>query len=256
MPLTVRSELTRRQINDLLRNLPGVLSGRQARDPLNLRTSFWAAYSHRWWTQVSDDFVIKSAGGRGRTGRWKPLTQKYKAYGRPVGKGDISRLKIGGRGQKAFARRERGLLTKAQNKKWKAIFASMLAKLAPSEGLGEAKKHAARIAWSVLKKEGAQTKLDTLGRRNLPIGIRTGEMEKAIQPGRLGGAGGYVPPRHQTYELRPRSVILGVEIPYVSGFHKRRPLWPGARSGQRTIWLAACTRAGRDAVVKRISGNG
>lgn len=248
----VKSQISRRHIKRIIKEIPEILSGKSLIDRGDLKGRFWANYAVGWWEQVHADFKIKSIGGRGETGRWKPLDKRTIAYSRPIKRGEITALGIGGRGERAFKRRERGLLTKSQNKEWKAIFARMFSKLAPVEGEGEAKKIAAKIAWSILKQKGAQTKIDKLGNRKVPIGIRTGALFAATKPGKIRGKRYYPPTQHQMFEQGNKSITMGIDLPYTSHFHKVRKLWPAIRSGTFSNWSNKAFKKATKAVIKHI----
>lgn len=168
-------------------------------------------------SKVQQAFIVKSRGGVGSDGiRWKPLSPRTIAA-RRVSATEKRTLAIGGR-------RERGMLTPAQNQRWKSIFGSRLARLM-AQGMNEAaaKTLAAKIAWAVLKQEGAQTKLQVLGSRQVDIGRDTGALLRSLTPGvedKPSNADG------QVFEVQPGLVIVGTNVPYASRFHRDRPLWP------------------------------
>ena len=182
-------------------------------------------------SQAQQAFLVKSRGGTGSDGiRWKPLSPKTIAA-RRVTREEKRALGIGGR-------RERGLLTPAQNKRWKQIFGSRLGQfVARGIPLGEAKGMAAKIAWAVLKSEGALTKLAVLGSRKVDIGRDTGVLFRSLTPGvedRPSGAD------DQVFEATAGSVVVGTNVPYASDFHKDRPLWPDTIPD---VWMDAVNRA-------------
>jgi hypothetical protein len=169
-------------------------------------------------SQVQQSFLEKSRGGTGSDGiKWKPLSPATIAQRRTT-REERRTLGITGR-------RERGLLTPAQNRRWKGIFASRLAKLmAQGMAAGEAKAIAAKIAWAVLKSEGAQTKLAVLGSRKVDIGRDTGILFRSLTPGVEDRPSGSP---DQIFDAdSPGAVIVGTNVAYASDFHKVRPLWP------------------------------
>lgn len=182
-------------------------------------------------SQVQQAFIQKSRGGTGSDGiRWKPLKPETIARRRTT-LDERRQLGISGR-------RERGLLTQDQNRRWKGIFASRLTQLmARGMEAGEAKALAASIAWAILKNEGARTLLAVLGSRTVDIGRDTGILLRSLTPGvedRPSGAS------DQIFEVSPGLVIVGTNVPYASDFHRERPLWP------ETIpdaWMRAVNRA-------------
>ena len=161
---------------------------------------------------------------------WKKLSPQTIAR-RPVSRDEKRSLGITGR-------RLRGLLTPAQDKRWKAIFGSRAAKLI-LQGMSEgaAKALAAQIAWAVLKSEGAMTKIGTLGTRVVDIGRDRGLLYRSLAPGvddRPSGAAG------QIFETPPGAVIVGSNVDHASHFHAVRPLWPEQIPDR---WLAAVSTA-------------
>ena len=70
--------------------------------------------------KVHAAFLAKSRGGTDEAGiRWAPLTRATVAR-RPIGPGDLSA--IGVKGTRIPADRTRGLLTPAQDRRWRSIF--------------------------------------------------------------------------------------------------------------------------------------
>lgn len=174
-------------------------------------------------SQIQQDFVTKSRGGVGRDGiKWPPLSPKTIAQRRTT----AAERKAAGVGGK----RVRGLLTPAQDRRWRAIYASSLARLRLTMGEGAARARAAQIAWGVLKSEGAKTKLATFGSRVVDIGRDTSRMFRSLSPGvedRPSGAEG------QVFTVLPARVIVGTNVAYAERFHRGvpnkqppRPLWP------------------------------
>jgi hypothetical protein len=139
-------------------------------------------------SKVKQAFIVKSRGGTDDAGMtWPPLTREYLAYGRRFGKGEQAALKkAAGLDRK---NNKRGLLTAAQNKRWKAIYAQSLKWLAAQLPFGEAKAEAGAIAWAKLKSEGAKTKLDVFGSRQVEILRDTGVMFNSLSPGVLSERG-------------------------------------------------------------------
>jgi len=171
-------------------------------------------------SKIKQAFLVKSRGGTGDDGiHWAPLKRSTIAQRRTTG-GERKSLGIGGK-------RTRGLLTAAQDKRWRQIFGSRLAQLRV-RGVPNAAALAAQIAWAILKSEGAKTKLAVLGGRKVDALRDTGELFRSLTPGvedRPSGADG------QILRVAPGSVIVGTnKKPWhhkgIPGRLPARPLWP------------------------------
>lgn len=164
---------------------------------------------------VQQAFIVKSRGGQGDDGiKWKPLARATIAQ-RRTSASERKALGITGK-------RVRGLLTPAQDKRWRGIFASRVAKLR-AQGVPDAEALAAQMAWAILKSEGAQTKLGLLGGRTVDIGRDTGVMFRSLTPG-IEDRPSNAP--YQIFDTPPAAVIIGSNVPYAGDFHTDRPLWP------------------------------
>jgi len=161
-------------------------------------------------------FMVKSAGGRDETGEsWPDISQKTKAYHRPIRKEDLKGLTV---------TRERGLLSPQENKVWKGIYSSKLRTLLLHMDEDEAKKQAAKTAWATLKSLGAKTKLDILGNRTLPILIKSGRLEKSLRPGYRTKYGYRRYNQDQLFEHSATVMKVGTLVPYAKYHSKRSPL--------------------------------
>lgn len=245
-----RPELRRR-----LALLPAILAGR-APDEFNIQRGFMLRLAVAFLEKVKLAFITKARGGTDEAGEsWPKLSRKYLAYGRRFGRGEQAALKkAAGLGR---ANNRRGLLTAAQDKRWKKIYARNLAWLAARESIGEAKAHAASIAWAQLKREGAQTKLDVYGNREVEILRDTGILFNSLSPGLLsprGADAAYSAKPNQIIRFRQGELIVGTEVPYASRHHNgvkvpQRRLWP------RNIpasWYAYFTRQADAGLAKGI----
>jgi hypothetical protein len=208
-------------------------------------------------SDIKSDFVTKARGGVGEDGvKWPPLDPKTLAYHRRFGKGEQAALKKAaglGRGNRFAPGQNKGLLTAAQLKRWRQIYASRLRKFAASMDIGEAKAKAAAIAWKILKDEGAKTKLEVYGHREHEILRDTGVMLNSLSIGVLSPDGSYEPPADQIFRVIDSGVIVGTNVPYASvhqnGSDKRgipaRPFLP--KDSVPVVWLnrwrAAASRA-------------
>lgn len=161
---------------------------------------------------------------------WKELSPKTVAARRTT-KAELKSLGVGGK-------RVRGLLTPAEDKRWRGIYSARLAAYrAQGMGEGEARGRAAANAWAILKAQGAKTKLQVLGGRVVDIGRDTGTLLRSLTPGiRLDPTGrtpppplGATPPATadgQLIDLHPGRLTVGSTVPYAGKFHATRPLWP------------------------------
>tara|TARA_R110000787_G_scaffold102886_3_gene209098 strand:- start:136 stop:585 length:450 start_codon:yes stop_codon:yes gene_type:complete len=141
------------------------------------------------------------------------------------------------------------------------IFATRLARLSASMGVGAAKARAAQIAWATLKAEGAKTKLMVFGDRQAEILRDTGVLFNSLSPGRLGGSGDYAPPADQIFDLVSTGVIVGTNVPYAS-VHQRgskkknipaRPFLPTAKNPACPEWIKRWVEVGSDATHEAIT---
>ena len=168
---------------------------------LRINRSFWARAK-----RGSDDL--------GNT--WLPLSPKTHAY-KPLSPIEKNTYDISGK-------ENRGLLTPAQDRLWRGIFARTYKRLiAKGEGDKEAKKKAAEKAWSILKARGARTYIG-LGRIT-DTNIRTGVLVAATKPGTVAN-NRYYPPKNQVVTINPRSIKVRFNIPYIKKVDAVRPVVP------------------------------
>lgn len=251
MPETViYARGTREDLRRKLAMLPLILSGRVA-DESGIARGFMMRVAYTFLMKVKEAFIAKSRGGTGEDGiTWAPLTREYLAYGRRFGRGEQAALKAAaGLGA---GNHHRGLLTAAQDKRWKQVYAQTLAWLAAREPLGTAKAIAAGHAWKVVKQEGAKTKLEVYGSRQVDIGRDTGILFNSLSPGELSEAGPdaqLAAAESQVLESRPGEVIVGTNVPYAAPFHKRRPLWPSVLPQS---WLDAMNRRAAEGIARAV----
>jgi phage gpG-like protein len=209
-----------------VRFLVRVLAGRE-HDPLGLQRELLIPVSFSLLANVRDAYVTKARGGTDAMGvSWPPLSKKYLAYGRRFGKGEQAALKrAAGLGA---GHHHRGLLTAAQNKRWKAIYARCLARFLLSMPEREAKGRAAQAAWAVLKREGAKTKLEVFGNRQAEILRDTGQLLNSLTPGVWHGGGSYSPPaakggENQVLRVEGGSAVVGTNDPKAADHNQGRP---------------------------------
>jgi hypothetical protein len=224
----------------VLRQIPAALAG--GPDPFGIARDIQLRCGVALLSQIQQDFITKSRGGTGRDGiKWAPLLRSTVAQRRTTGQ-ERKSLGISGK-------RTRGLLTPAQDKRWRAIFASRVAKLRLMMSDGEAKARAAQIAWTILKSEGAVTKLQVLGGRQVDIGRDTSRMFRSLSPGVEDRPSGE---SEQVFEVPPGAVIVGSNVPYFPAFNKRRPVWPA--DGQLPpAWADAVAIAMRAGITRAVA---
>lgn len=175
-------------------------------------------------SKIQQDFIRKSRGGIGEDGiRWPPLARSTIANRRTT----AAEKQAAG----VSGRRTRGTLTAAQDRRWRQIYGTRLARLRLTMGEGEARARAAAIAWAVLKSEGAKTKLELFGGRQVDMLRDTSRLFRSLSPGvddRPSGADG------QVFQLAGRgNVIVGTNVVYaaahqngIPGRLPARPIWP------------------------------
>jgi hypothetical protein len=215
-------------------------------------------------TDIKADFIRKSRGEVGEDGvKWEPLSREYLAYGgRRFGPGEQATLKRqAGLNQ---GNRHRGLLSSAQNKRWKMIFATRFKRFVLSMPPGEAKARAAQIAWATLKREGAKTKLEVFGTRQVDILRDTGILLNSLSPGVVDTGGNYQAPEDQVFDLTGSGVIVGTTVPYAK-YHQgprknkknERPFLPKdeAPAIWKTRWVGVGLAA-TVAAIRRVLGGG
>jgi len=154
---------------------------------------------------------------------WDDITPETKAYKRPINRDDLSPK------QKNAASRKGGLglLSPKEHKRWKSVFASVFHQEVRA-GMSEedAKVIAAQMAWTRLKKEGAATKIDVLGNRNLLIMQNTGKLYRSLFPGKLTAHSYRKFNRDQIYVVEKGRLTIGTDVEYAVEADKMRPLWP------------------------------
>ncbi len=236
---------SRPELAAILRRIPAVCAGREA-DPNNAVKSLLTRIGVALLSQVQQDFILKSRGGTGRDGiKWKPLSRKTIAQ-RRVSAGERKAAGIKGK-------RVRGLLTPAQDKRWKMIFATKKFWLmAKGLGEGEASARAAQIAWAVLKSEGAQTKLAVFGGRSVEIMRDTSVLFRSLSPGIEDKPYTGRDSDKQVFETAPARVIVGTRVPYAGRQFRTRPAWP-ADGMIPAAWWPAILLAAQRGVVRMVA---
>jgi hypothetical protein len=213
--MPIRFNGTRDDVVRLIRAVTVAVAG-TGPDPLGVARPILTRGAVALLSQIQAAYIVKARGGVGSDGiKWKPLDRKTIAYGRRTSRSELKSLGVSGK-------RVRGLLTPAQDKKWRSIYARCLAQFR-ARGVAGGEARAAQIAWAVLKRDGAKTKLDVLGSRVVEIGRDTGGLLASLTPGteeQPSSADG------QIFEVKPGQLTVGSNKPYASRFHASRPMWP------------------------------
>lgn len=254
---------SRADLQHRLRYIVRTLAG-AAHDVHGLSQQFLIPVGMALLADIRDAYVIKSRGGVDAMGvKWPPLSQKYLAYGRRFGRGEQAALKRAA-GLTA-GRHHRGLLSAAQNKRWKKIYVQSLARFLLSMPEREAKGRAAQIAWATLKKEGAKTKLEVYGHRQVEILRDTGALLNSLTPGVYTG-GVYSKPTgeggsQQIFVLGTGELTIGTNDPKAATHNDgdarrgipRRQILPDDESQVPEAWREDMLDAGRTAMVEIIA---
>lgn len=252
------------QAREISQRLARIIAG-QSDDAIGIARGVNLAIGVAALSDIKADFVRKARGGTGEDGvKWPPLSQKYLAYGRRFGPGEKAALKKAaglGRANRFGVGENTGLLTAAQLKRWKSIFRQVMLKAALSMGETEAKAKAAAIAWATLKREGAKTKLEVFGNRQVEILRDTGILLNSLSPGQLGGGAlptSYNGPTDEGGDMQilrtvRDGVFVGTTVPY-AGVHqhgsttKNIPARPFLPRSVPAKWLARWNRVANQAL--------
>jgi hypothetical protein len=179
----------------------------------NITANYIAWTIYYTFQRIHAEFMVKSRGGTDSAGiKWKPLSRRTVAY-RPINQGDAK--KFGFRNYQST----RSLLTPTEDKRWSAIFAYQIRR-------GRTKQDAAKIAWSVLRKSGAKTKLMLLGDRPVSLLVLTHRLEMSLRPGTV-ASGRYIPRAEQFVSISNNQITLGTTVPYADKLTETRPILPG-----------------------------
>jgi hypothetical protein len=244
---------SREELTAVLQLVPAMVAGRVP-DRFGIARRLQLRVGVALLSQVQQDFVRKARGGPGRDGiTWKPLKRETIAQRRTTA-AERRNLGIGGE-------RVRGLLTPAEDARWKAIFRSVISRLR-EDGVGEreAASRAAQSAWGILKSQGAKTKLATLGGRSVEILRDTGELFRSLSPGvedRPSNADG------QVFRVPTGRVIVGTNKKTwhhrgIPGRLPSRPLWPLNDAIPQAWWPAiqTATMRGLQVAIAEVLRNG
>lgn len=251
---TVITEDRKPELEQLIRSLPAILSGR-VRDRYGVARGFRARVGWAFFSLVAEAFDEKSRGRVDSAGEsWEPLSPEYLAYQRPI----TGRKPPKGPGKAPGGKN--GFLTKDQLRLWRRIYADRYAWFIMREPDDEAQSHAAAVAWIIVKAQGAKTKLAEFGSRKAGVDYSIlrdrGTMRQTIQPGEVtdpeGVASEYDPPRGQEFEDHGTRLVVGSNDPKAKWHHngkgrRERRFWPRRLPAEwwRQIMDAAAGGLGR-----------
>lgn len=200
--------------------------GREAADQMKVRLGLTLL------ANIRKAFVVKAAGGTDEAGlSWKPLSPKTIAY---------SRRHPGVPKSKDRAPfRPSWMLTEKQHERWWSLYRTGLARFRGDKG------RAAKLAWAVMKGEGAKTLIGTYGNTAVQILRDTGLLLNSLTPG-LSPEGDVPssPPtvENQVFTLGSSDVIVGTNRKHAATHHEgkghvpQRRLWAEPSQWPQTWW--------------------
>ena len=204
-----------------LRALPAQLAGRS--DPTGDTADMLTALGVELLSITRENYVVKARGGTDEAGvTWKPLSARYVAY---------KRRHPGLTGKRTAAAKKgragRPLLTNAQDKLWRGIFASTMRRLM-NQGHSQAAAagQAAALAWAMVKRAGGKTILGEYGGTSVEIGRDTGRLLASLSPGSS----------ENILRTGRGEVTIGSNVEYALPFHMKRPILPDADSFPAVWW--------------------
>ena len=266
---TVRFNGTRAELVGILNQLARIMAGKEP-DTLGLARGVMIAIGYAALSDIKDAFITKARGGTDEMGiKWPKLSKEYLAYGRRFGRREQSKLKKAaglGRVHRTAPGDKKGLLTKGQLKEWRKLYSGFLRRFMLSLPESAAKSKAAAIAWNVMKKRGAKTKLEVFGNRQVEILRDTGVLFNSLSPGTISGSGPgttYDKPtgeggEDQRFELIPGGLIIGSNVPYFEAHQKggkgllgfpRRQMIPDQSHPVPAVWWSRWARRANKALV-------
>lgn len=223
--------------DDLIRELeriPAILAGREP-DPYGYSVVVAGRVANVVLSDIQEAYIIKARGGMDASGmRWAPLKPET-----------IARRRIGSKTRKKLGiskNTKRGLLSSKQNAKWNAIYRSKLPQAIAMHGPQKGSQLAAQMAWGILKKEGAKTRINDLANRQVEIMRDTDLLFSSLSPGVVDKPGS---PPGQVFGINPGGFVIGSNVPYAAAQHAKRRLWPEPKdipSAWLTRWLGALAR--------------
>lgn len=193
--------------------------------------------------RIRTAFITKARGGTDDAGdSWPPLSPKTIAYSKTRQRG------VGGRtrAEKARNARPSQALTQKQQDRWWEVYRRQLAIYKGD------KRHAAAVAWLILKSEGAKTLLDKYGNRQVEILRDTGLLLNSLSPGISSPA--------KVFRIGPGEVIVGTNRKGAKAHHTgvpgrlpQRRLWPLVSRWPASWWRDLLEQAGAGILTLAIS---
>lgn len=224
----------------MLRHLLSSLAGTGV-DPWGVTTGLQLRCANVLLSKIQQAFLVKARGGMDECGiKWPPLKRETIAQRRTT----AAERKGAGLTK---ANKNRGLLTDAQNKRWKLLFARKKSLLMAKFGLGdhESSERAAAYAWFILKQEGAPTKLALFGGRQVDILRDTGKLYKSLAAGKEDQPSNA--PDQVLRTFRGTITVGTNQKPWhhfgVPGRLPARPLWPVDGNSLPDAWWTAINGA-------------
>lgn len=252
----INTRLPKGEVTKLYRDLPAMLEGKKP-SRFGLHRLFWGAVAYSLFQSIHDAFMVKAYGLPDELGnQWDDLDEKYKAYGRPLDQGSLTKL------PENLRRRLKnnansgvlGLLTPGQYKAWKKVFGTIYHASKAKMPDGEAKALAGQIAWTRAKAAGAKTKLEVLGNRDLLILRVSDTLSESLSPGKFDPLTGYnKSSKYQIFTIRRGSLEIGTRVHYANMVSRRnnqdfRPVWPE----EMGPWIDKAVDFGMDTVLEKI----
>lgn len=170
--------------------------------------------------RIQEAFAAKSQGGTDQAGeRWEPLSPKTIAYRR------AKRSRV----ESSRGKHPSQALTEEQTARWWAIYKRQLAKFRGD------KSSAARVAWTILKREGAQTLFDKYSKEKVDVLRDTNELMNSLTPN--SGSSKSI------FRVLPGEVEVGTNRDHAITHHKgipgklpQRRLWPSVNRWPDNWW--------------------
>ena len=221
---------TRKKIDNFIQKVPFLIDGSKKPRTVAERylvNAFWAEIIQSIFDSAYEQYKVKSTGSADDLGiAWDDLHERTKAYYKKSVRKSLTK------NQKAKQRAGgRGLLTAAQNKKWRQVYSISIktqTKNDKESATPEIKRIAAGKAWNYVTSAGAETYKEVLGNAKVPIGIEDSVLLDSLKPGEISGSKYH---RSNKYQIVKRGVgsgelELGTSVSYANEFAMRREFLP------------------------------